>query len=499
MNTSTLWQKYMQILEKVRAYEEALALLQWDQQTIASVRGRDFRAETIGVFAAKVFSLTTSDTVEQLLGELQTASHWETLSPMQRRSIQVMHKAFVRARAIPEKMHQDFVVLCALAQNRWEHAREQRDFTLFCPTLLRIVEMKREMIPYIHGQFVHPYDALLDGYEPGMTVEKLDRIFGQLRERLIPLIAEIQLRQRATHNDPWPHVPIEVQRAFQPFLLTQMGFDPDIGQLAQSVHPFMITINPYDIRITTRYEEADFTSALFSTLHEGGHALYEQHIDSALHATNLATGASMAVHESQSRLWENIIGRSPVFWEAYYPELIQRIPQLQTMSFSTFYAGINRVAPTLIRTDADEVTYNVHIFIRYACEKQLIAGTIRVEDLPEFWHDAYAQNLGVTPSNDATGVLQDVHWSGGDFGYFPSYALGNLMAAQLWDTLKKDVPQWETHMRNRDLIPLKTWLTKHVYAHGSMYTPEELLVRVTGNPLDSEHFLSYVAQKFGIS
>lgn len=343
----------------------------------------------------------------------------------------------------------------------------------------------------------HPYNTLLDLYEPNLTVDTLDKVFGELRERAVPLAAKIADQPQPKHDFLFQHYDKAKQRELSEFILKEMGYRFDAGRLDESAHPFATGLNLGDVRITTKFTPRDITFALFSSIHEGGHALYEQNISSSLKGTLLCTGTSMAIHESQSRFWENKVGRSYSFWKRYYPDLQRFFPeQLGHVSLEEFYKGINVVQPSLIRIEADELTYNLHIMIRYELEKALIGGELKVEDLPEAWNAKYQEALGLVPQHDAEGVLQDVHWSGGSFGYFPSYSLGNMYAAQFMHYMKKDIPDYEAHVEHGRLNVLKDWLTEKIYQHGKLYTPTELVLQVTGETLNPAYLMNYLEQKY---
>jgi carboxypeptidase Taq len=368
---------------------------------------------------------------------------------------------------------------------------------LFQPYLEKIIAANLEFIE-LWGYKDNKYDTLLDMYEPGMTVAKLDEVFGALRKKLVPLVASIQ----ASSNQPETKFLHQIftkeqQKKFSLFILQQMGYDFEAGRLDETVHPFATGLNPGDVRITTRYLEDDVVSALFGTIHEGGHALYEQNISTELIGTNLCTGTSMGIHESQSRFWENMIGRSLSFWNRYYADLQKMFPgQFDDVSVEDFYKAINEVKPSLIRIEADELTYNLHIMIRYEIEKALFNETITAADLPEFWNEKYKEYLGVEPSTDEEGVLQDVHWSSGAFGYFPSYALGNMYAAQIRNTLLQRMPHFEEHVKQGELLPIKAYLVEQIYQYGKSLTPSEIIKQVTGEALNSDYLVAYFEEKY---
>ncbi|MNP03250.1 putative metalloprotease YpwA [compost metagenome] len=361
----------------------------------------------------------------------------------------------------------------------------------------KIVALKQEFIDYwgVNGT---RYDTLLDMYEPDLTVEKVDEVFSRLRSRLVPLVEAIAASPNKPDTSFLQQIfPKEQQQKFGNFILKQMGYDFDAGRLDESVHPFATGLNPGDVRITTAYLLDNVTSAVFSSLHEGGHALYEQNISQDLVGTPLAQGASMGIHESQSRLWENMIGRSRAFWQRYYGDLQQHFPeQLANVGVEDFYRAINSVENSFIRIEADELTYNLHIIVRYEIEKLIFNEGLSVKDLPQVWNAKYQEYLGITPPNDALGVLQDVHWSGGDFGYFASYSLGNMYAAQILNTLRKELPNYDELIAAGNLLPIKEWLTEKIYRFGKSLTPSQIIEQVTGEPLSPDYLADYLEEKY---
>jgi carboxypeptidase Taq len=336
-------------------------------------------------------------------------------------------------------------------------------------------------------------------YEPGMTVEKLDKLFADVREQLVPLVSAIQQSNNVPDTSFLKQsFDVAEQKKFSKFILNELGYDFEAGRLDESVHPFATGLNPGDVRITTRYLPEDVTSALFGTIHECGHALYEQNISKELIGTPLCTGTSMGIHESQSRFWENMIGRSRPFWHRYYPKLQELYPdRLGNVPVEMFYKAINTVQPSLIRIEADELTYNLHIMIRYEIEKALFDGSLGVADLPAYWNAKYKEYLGVEPPNDGEGVLQDVHWSGGAFGYFPSYSLGNMYSAQFRRTIEKELGDLDDLTANGRFAELKDWLVERIYRYGKLQTPHEIVTRVTGEPLNPQYLIEYLSAKYG--
>ncbi|QNR65578.1 carboxypeptidase M32 [Paenibacillus peoriae] len=486
-----------ELAHKISSYGEAVGLLHWDLRTGAPRKGVDIRSETLGMLSTEMFKLMISDEMGQLLQFFAVEDKLKQLEDNDRRLVEECRKNYELNRSVPADRYREYSILAAQAESKWEDAKEHSDFAGFEPYLSKIVDMKREFIGY-WGVKDTEYDTLLDQYEPGMTVEKLDAVFDRLKKRLVPLLSKIQ----ASPNQPDKSFldgvfDVKQQEKFSLFILLQMGYDFDAGRLDESVHPFATGLNPGDVRITTHYLQDDVTSAIFSSLHEGGHALYEQNIAPELAGSLLSGGTSMGIHESQSRLWENKIGRSRAFWDRYYDDLQKHFPdRLAKVTAEQFYQAVNRVENSLIRIEADELTYNLHIIIRYEIEKMLFNEKLDVKRLPEVWNAKYKEYLGLVPPNDGLGVLQDVHWSGGDFGYFASYSLGNMYAAQILATLRKELPNLDELIAAGELEPIKQWLTERIYRYGKSRTPSELIVAITGEELNPDYLADYLEEKY---
>lgn len=489
---------FRELIGKIKAYEEAVSVLYWDMRTGAPRKGIQGRSAVVGMLSAEMFQLSVSEEMGRYLEELGAAGTLEKLDETNRRLVEETGKDYERSKKIPPELHREFVVLTSQAEAVWEEAKRKADFASFQPYLEKIVDFTRRFVA-LWGHEGHPYNTLLDQYEPGMTVEKLDAVFGELRSETVPLVHEIG-RKGADGDDAFLKLPYDPakQREFSLYILGEMGYDFEAGRLDESEHPFATGLNPGDVRITTRYKPDDVAFALFGTIHEGGHALYEQNIAPELEGTTLCTGASMGIHESQSRFWEIYIGSSLPFWRRYYGKLQQFFPaQLGNVSVERFVRAINRAKPSLIRIEADELTYNLHIMVRYELEKGLIGGEIRVADLPALWNEKYREYLGITPAHDGEGVLQDVHWSGGAFGYFPSYTLGNMYAAQLMSALRRAMPDLDAKLERGELLPVKAWLTEHVHRYGKLLTPAEIIKRATGEELNPTYLVRHLQEKYG--
>ncbi|MFD0699011.1 carboxypeptidase M32 [Paenibacillus sp. GCM10027628] len=484
-------------VRKMKQYEEAIALIYWDMRTGAPKKGIETRSEVVGELSTEVFRMSTSDEMGAYLDYFIQPEQLNQLDAISRKMVQECKKDYDRSKKIPAEKYQAYVVLTSQAESMWEEAKHKSDWAMFQPYLEKIVATTKEFIE-LWGYEGNKYNTLLDMYEPGMTVDKLDQVFGALRDKVVPLLQRIQDSEtRPDRSFLKQQFEISKQKQFSLSILKQMQYDFEAGRLDETVHPFATTLNPGDVRITTNYKPNDITFALFGTIHEGGHALYEQNISKDLVGTNLCTGTSMGIHESQSRFWENVIGRSREFWNRYYGELQTTFAgQLDNVDVDTFYRAINHIHPSLIRIEADELTYNFHIMIRYELEKGLINGTIEVADLPKAWNTKYEEYLGIVPTSDGEGVLQDVHWSGGAFGYFPSYSLGNMYAAQFTNTLRKELPNFDKLIEEGNLVPIKEWLSEKIYQYGKLLTPNEIVKQVTGEELNPDYLVQYLEEKY---
>lgn len=349
-----------------------------------------------------------------------------------------------------------------------------------------------------YGYEGHPYNAMLNEFEPGLTVEKLDPLFKELREKSVELLNKIKASQSQPREDIFAQeYDVEAQKKFNQYILPLIGFDMEGGRLDETVHPFASSVNTGDVRITTRYLKDNVRSAIFGTIHEAGHGMYEQGVNPAFEGRVIRRGTSFGIHESQSRFLENMVGRSKEFWTYFYKDLQEHFPeQLQNVSLEDFYAATNRVDPSFIRVEADELTYNLHIMIRYEIEKGLFAGEYEVKDLPKVWNEKIEEYLGITPPTDTLGVLQDVHWSFGGFGYFPSYSLGNLYAAQILYTFIKEMPDFYDKIEQGDFMAIRGWLRENIHQYGKLYSPNELIVNVTGEELDAKYLVRYLEEKY---
>ncbi|WML27040.1 carboxypeptidase M32 [Neobacillus sp. OS1-33] len=483
--------------EKITHFSSIIGLADWDQKVMAPKKGRSIFAKATGTLRTEIFKLSVSQEMGDLIAELTLPENFELLDAVTKAKVREYSAYYQKSKSIPADLFQEYSILTAQANDAWEEARENNDFACFLPYLEKIVDYKRKFAE-IYGYVDHPYDALLDEFEPGLTVKRLDPLFAKLRDSSVKLLERIQKQGTKTQAEIFDQsFAIEQQKECNRFILPIIGFDLEAGRLDETVHPFAQTVNTGDVRLTTRYLERNVRSALFGTIHEAGHGIYEQHINPEFEESVLQSGASFGIHESQSRFLENMVGRSKEFWKFFYPKLQEYFPkQLESFSVDEFYRAVNTVQPSFIRVEADELTYNLHIMLRYEIEKALVSGEIEAKDLPTVWNQKMQDYLGVTPSTDSEGVLQDVHWSFGGIGYFPSYALGNLYAAQILRTIQKDIPDFYSHIENGRFDLIQEWLKENIHQYGKLYTPNELIVKVTGEELNAEYLVEYLEKKY---
>lgn len=481
-------------LDKIGKMNSALELIYWDMQTKMPKKAIEQRSGIIEHISGEIFNMTTSDKMGEILEYF--SGNIEELSDKDQAIIKYAKKNYEQTKRIPDKRYREFIVASAISEGAWEEAKEKKDFEIFKPHLKKMIDFQREFAEY-YGYKEEKYDALLDRYEEGLTVNELDRVFSELKDGIFKILKKIERSGKIVNKDFFiGNFSKEEQEKFSLFVLNKMGYDFEKGRLDESMHPFTIGFGNKDVRITTNYDNPDFTNALFSCIHEGGHGIYDQNIPDELQNTGLDTGLSMSIHESQSRFYENIIGRSEEFWEYFFPYAKYQFKEFENVSFKEFYEGINKVSSSLIRTEADELTYSIHIIIRYEIEKALISGELDVDNVKEEWNKKYKEYLGVEPKDDSEGILQDVHWSDGSFGYFPSYALGNLYGAQMLNTMEKDYKELYNDLKVGELSYIKKWLNENVHKYGAIYSPKELIKRISGEELNPIYFLEYLNKKY---
>jgi len=473
------------------------ALLGWDERTKLPPAGGEYRAEQMSYLAGFIHKKQTAPEVGDWLGELIESPlaadpHSDTGA-----DVVNLKRDYDRKTKLPQSLVEELAKLSVLGQQLWVEARKANDFARFRPLLERTIELKRQEAAAI-GYDDQPYDALLDEFEPGAKTSEVAVVLRGLREQLVPLVAAIaNSSKRPDLNALKGHYPVDAQEKFGKRAAAAIGFDFNAGRLDVTNHPFCSGMGPRDVRLTTRYDEASLDGSLFSTLHEAGHGIYEQALRPDSYGLPTGEAVSLGIHESQSRMWENLVGRSRAFWQYFYPEAQATFPTLAGATLDAFHFAINDVRPSLIRTESDEVTYNLHILIRFELELALINDELPVADLPAAWHAKYREYLGIESPTDADGVLQDVHWSSGAFGYFPTYSLGNLYAAQFFDAAAHDLGDLHAMFARGEFKPLREWLREKIHSQGRRYPAADLARRVTGSPLSHDALMRHLHRKFG--
>lgn len=491
---NSLYQQYVSEMQKIADVKYTLALLQWDQEVYMPSGSAPYRATQIATLAGILHGFSSAD---ELGGLMKKLSDDHSLQSKESANI----KESLRNYTDQKKYTTDFVIemnkSVSAGFNAWQNAKTKNDFKLFLPHLQKLIDLKRkecDLLGYEH----HPYNALLNQFEPGATTTQLDVIFEEVKEKLVPFIQLIRNKKGPDDHFLNQHFEKAKQWDFGMNILKQLNFDFTSGRQDISTHPFTTNFNAKDVRVTTRINENDFCEMLFSCIHETGHALYEQGLPAEDYGLPSGEYLSLAIHESQSRLWENNVGRSKNFWEYNFPAAQKIFPdQFKTVSMESFYNAINVVKPSFIRTSADEVTYHFHVMIRYELEKELFQGKINAAELPDAWNKKYKDYLGLEVKNDSEGVLQDVHWSHGSFGYFPTYSLGSFYAVQFYETAKKELPGLEEDIKSGNHQQLLAWLRKNIHSKGRTLNADDLCKIVTGETLKFDYFYQYIMKKYG--
>lgn len=491
-NKKVAFQDLIPYLEKNMAFHTAINIIDWDANTLAPEEASEYTAKAMGILSQEQFTSLINPKVKEIMEGLKE----EELSQTEKAILRRLKKEYQKSEAVPANEMREFTELAARATNVWQKAKKEQNFSLYAPYLEKIVEYKKKFAGYSKKEGGSLYNVLLDGYEESFHVEELDRFFSKLKEEIIPLLKKVEQAEEIDDSFFYQEYDIEKQKEFNVFLAEYMGFNFKRGVIAESEHPFTTSWHNHDVRITTHYYKDNLSSAILSTIHEGGHALYEQGIRDEFTQTLVGDGASCAMHESQSRFYENVLGRSEAFWEPLYPKLQDTFPkQLGQVSLGQFVRALNKVKADFIRTEADELTYCLHIMVRYELEKQMIEEDVPVDKLPGLWNQKYQEYLGITPNNDKEGILQDVHWSMGDIGYFPSYALGNAFAAQIYHTMKKELPVEEL-LRKGKIAEITAYLREHIHQYGASKEPREMLKALTGEEFNPDYYIQYLKEKF---
>jgi carboxypeptidase Taq len=493
MKASTVYQRYQTKMQKIADLKYAAAVLEWDQETYMPAGGSNARSRQLATLHEHAYELFISDETGHLLNELAVA---DGLDEIQQKNIALSLQDYKLKKRLSPAFVRLLSEAISTAYHAWVNARTKNDGTGFIEPLAVIINLKKQqadMLGYTH----HPYDALMDEYDRGLTVTITDQLFNNLRPKLTQLLTAIQQLPAPDDSLLKQHFPKQAQWDFGMQLLEKIGFDFTRGRQDISLHPFTTNFSPDDVRVTTRIDENDFGNMTWSCLHEGGHALYEQGLPPEQYGLPAGEYCSLSIHESQSRIWENCVGRNPAYWQHNFTWLQTFFPeQLKQVNCPTFIGAINKVQPSLIRTEADELTYHFHVMIRYEIEKALLDGSINTKDVAGIWNELYKRYLGVTVTDDNHGFLQDIHWSHGSIGYFATYSTGSLYAAQLYAAACQQTPGLEAQIGQGNTSGLLQWLNKNIYAYGRLYTSEELCKKATGQYLNAQYFIDYATAKY---
>lgn len=486
---------FKEYLSKMKHYEHVGALLSWDLQTAAPAKSLESKLADVGFFSTEAFRLATADEYGDMLKELSQPEQFEKLDPGMQLTVRRYLQDYERFKRIPQDFYTEYMTARARSEKVWEQAKRANDFSLFAPHLDKIIQMTKQYVNYMEPD-KDPYEVLLDMFEEGMDSATIEKIFDELKEGLLPLLAKIEAAPKPDLSALTGNYSVDAQKKLQNLLLSYIGFDFEGGAVGESEHPFTTTLCPGDIRTTNHYDEKQPLYAMFSAIHEGGHAIFEQNIDDAYQNTAAAEVNMMGLHESQSRFFENILGRNIHFWTPIYKELGNLLPQFQTIPLDTFNRAINDVHPSFIRTEADEVTYCLHIILRFEMEKAIFKDHVPTTDLPALWNDKMEELLGIRPANDAEGILQDMHWSDGSFGYFPSYLLGSVYDGMFLEQMETELGSLDTILSEGRVKEITAWLNEKIHKNGSLYNSREVIQRVCQREISAKPLLHYFERKY---
>lgn len=487
--------KFKEYENKLAHYKHVITQLQWDMQTQTPSKGYEDKVETVTYFSSQAFQLQTSEGYGKLLKELLKEKEFGKLNEAMQITIKRAWKEYEENKRIPADFYEEMVRAASHSQKAWKEAKQKKDYSIFCPHLQIMIDYRKRLMEYSRPD-MEVYNAMLDTFEEGMDSETLDGLFEELKAGLVPLLQRIAMKQEPDRKVFQGKFPKHLQQQWGAFLLDYIGYDKEAGVMSESEHPFTMGFGPKDVRVTNHYKEDEALNAMFSIIHEGGHAIFEQGVDAQYEKTALTEINFLGLHESQSRFYENILGRNINFWRPIYMKLGECMPQFQEISLEEFYREINHVVPGLIRIDSDEVSYSLHIILRYEIEKAIFRDGVEVKDLPQLWNDKMEELLGIRPDNDADGILQDTHWSDGSFGYFPTYALGNIFDGMFLEMLTEELGDVDTLLADGRIKEITAWLHEKIHKFGSLRNGREVVEYVCGKEVSAKPILKYFEEKY---
>jgi carboxypeptidase Taq len=502
-NTNSIYNNLLSKIKDTTVMGTALGIIHWDMETMMPPRAVEQRSEQLALLSRVNHKFATDPEIGKLLNTIQKSPKYETFGIVEKRNIYLIRKSYLEQTSLPEKLVADLAKQEALTVNVWKKAKAQKNFNLFKPDLEKLLELNKQAAEILMKvkETKTPYEALIDSFEPKMTAAQITATFTQLQKGLRKLISRILASPiKPDSAILYQPVLVENQRKITQLITQTLGYDTcsleACGRVDETEHPF--TTGYYDdVRITTHYHLNNYASSIFSVLHETGHAIYEQNLDPKWKYQPIGSTCSFGIHESQSRFYENVIGRSEEFWTYFMPKIKEKAPELASVELERFLQAINKVELSKIRIEADEVTYNLHIIIRFEIERDLFADKIKVNELPQIWNEKYEDYLGIKIENDAEGVMQDTHWASGLYGYFPSYALGNIYGGQITDAITKNCPDWRKELVEGELQHVNDWLKTNIHSQGNLFDPEELIRKATGKTLDTQPYIRYLNEKYG--
>ena len=488
-------EKFRELVKRKNRIFANLELIQWDLETKTPIKSKPYLAELVGELSMQEYDLFTSDEFVNLVETLNKEKN--NLSEIEKKEIELSMEEIEKKKKIPADEYEAYAKLTSINQGIWEEAKAKNDFSIIKDGLEKVFNYNKKFAEYRRKDEKNLYDVLLNDYEKGMDIEKLDIFFNELKKEIVPFLKKIQEKKKSLKEEDKLNVPVDedIQMKFAKYLAAYVGFDFEKGLVETSEHPFTLNLNKNDVRLTTNNKRNIPFSTVFSIIHEAGHGIYEQQTADNLIDTLLGAGGSMGLHESQSRFMENIVGRNRAFWKPLYKKAMGFYPFLKDIDFEEFIKQINKIEPELIRTEADELTYSLHIMIRYEIEKMIFAGEVSIDDLPKIWNQKMIEYLGIEPKNNSEGLMQDVHWYCGLIGYFPSYAIGNAYASQIYNTMKKDF-DIEKALENQELNKITDWLGEKIHKYGKLKDTPEIIKEVTGEELNPKYYIDYLKEKY---